>query len=232
MAREDPSGGSTQSKTVYGYALSRAGLSYEDITSELKLAARDYGTKGWWQLHDSWPDRCHDTRVNRSLTPKMYFHWALSIVPIPNGQYHMQWSQDSFSTANYQTITVFQLQHWRNFKFISFCRWTTQKLSLDTRFVWRDFSPSVRRTFLSISWILFFFNGYLHPHFCSHDALSYSKVVRVFFSVCSLAIPRKSPSSYDFSVGGSSPPLSWPCTAHHLTCPSSALRISSLDSES
>ena len=53
MAREDPSGGSTQSKTVYGYALSRAGLSYEDITSELKLAARDYGTKGWWQLHDS-----------------------------------------------------------------------------------------------------------------------------------------------------------------------------------
>ena len=52
MAREDPSGGSTQSKTVYGYALSRAGLSYENITSELKLAARDYGTKGWWQLHD------------------------------------------------------------------------------------------------------------------------------------------------------------------------------------
>jgi hypothetical protein len=53
MARQDPSGESTQSKNVNGYVLSRAGLSAEDITSELKLAAREYGMKGWWQLNDS-----------------------------------------------------------------------------------------------------------------------------------------------------------------------------------
>jgi hypothetical protein len=53
MARQDTSGESTQSKNVNGYLLSRAGLSDEDITSELKLAAREYGMKGWWQLSDS-----------------------------------------------------------------------------------------------------------------------------------------------------------------------------------
>jgi len=57
-AQNDASGNSTQAKTCYGYILARAKLSRDDLTMELRQAARDYGTKEWWQL----PHSCIDSR--------------------------------------------------------------------------------------------------------------------------------------------------------------------------
>jgi hypothetical protein len=55
-ARNDASGNSTQAKMCYGYILARAKLSRDDLTMELRQAARDYGTKEWWQLPHSYID--------------------------------------------------------------------------------------------------------------------------------------------------------------------------------
>jgi DNA-directed RNA polymerase subunit N (RpoN/RPB10) len=51
-ARQDKSGDLTQANTVNGYVLYRANLSDSSITVELQRAARDYGTKEWWELND------------------------------------------------------------------------------------------------------------------------------------------------------------------------------------
>ena len=49
-AQKDLSGELTQAKTCNGYVLARANLSSEEITQELQRAARDYGSKEWWQI--------------------------------------------------------------------------------------------------------------------------------------------------------------------------------------
>ena len=53
-ARMDASGGLTQSKTVNGYLLARAKLDDDMITRVLQQAARDYGTREWWQLDNKY----------------------------------------------------------------------------------------------------------------------------------------------------------------------------------
>ncbi|KAL9178355.1 hypothetical protein ACHAXT_000002 [Thalassiosira profunda] len=49
-AREDASGDLTQAKTANGHVLERARMTDEEITTELRRAAGDYGTTEWWQL--------------------------------------------------------------------------------------------------------------------------------------------------------------------------------------
>lgn len=51
-AKVDKSGDLTQARTVNGYALYRANLSDDSITMELQRAARDYGSKEWWELNN------------------------------------------------------------------------------------------------------------------------------------------------------------------------------------
>lgn len=50
-SRSDRNGDLTQASTIYGYALQRAGLeSNELVTKELQEAARDFGSRGWWEV--------------------------------------------------------------------------------------------------------------------------------------------------------------------------------------
>lgn len=50
--RRDGTGTTTQSKTLNGYILWRAGLTPDLITLEMQRAARDHGIRAWWQLPD------------------------------------------------------------------------------------------------------------------------------------------------------------------------------------
>jgi predicted RNA-binding Zn-ribbon protein involved in translation (DUF1610 family) len=49
-ARSDNTGSSTQARTVYGYAIHRAGLTSDHITAEMKRAVKEYGTQPWYRL--------------------------------------------------------------------------------------------------------------------------------------------------------------------------------------
>lgn len=49
-ARRDASGRSTQTRTVSGHVVMRAGLSANDVTSVLRQATEDYGQRAWWQI--------------------------------------------------------------------------------------------------------------------------------------------------------------------------------------
>lgn len=49
-ARKDETGSKTQAKTVMGNLLEQAGLSSNDITTELRRAASENGSKSWWQV--------------------------------------------------------------------------------------------------------------------------------------------------------------------------------------
>ena len=48
--RGDDSGSLTQAGTVNGYAIQRAGLTSSEITSEMRRAAKEYGTRAWYQV--------------------------------------------------------------------------------------------------------------------------------------------------------------------------------------
>ena len=48
--RKDDSGSLTQAGTVYGYAIQRAGLTSSEITSIMKTAVKEYGTRTWYQV--------------------------------------------------------------------------------------------------------------------------------------------------------------------------------------
>jgi hypothetical protein len=50
MTKEDASGAMTQAGTVMGYALQRAGFDEANITAEMKLAAKEYRTRSWFDI--------------------------------------------------------------------------------------------------------------------------------------------------------------------------------------
>eukprot|EP00804_Cyclotella_cryptica_P027220 CCRYP_020395-RA/>CCRYP_020395-RA protein AED:0.34 eAED:0.34 QI:0/-1/0/1/-1/1/1/0/260 len=49
-AQSDSTGSLTQAKTCNGYILERASFTDDDVTEELRRAAREYGFQKWWQL--------------------------------------------------------------------------------------------------------------------------------------------------------------------------------------
>ena len=48
--RGDDSGSLTQAGTVSGYAIQRAGLTSSEITSVMRRAAKEHGTRAWYQV--------------------------------------------------------------------------------------------------------------------------------------------------------------------------------------
>lgn len=49
-ARKDSTGSITQAGTLNGYVIQRANLTSHDVTNEMRKAALEYGSRGWWQV--------------------------------------------------------------------------------------------------------------------------------------------------------------------------------------